>query len=151
MIQLVVFTLAGQSYALPLAAVERVLPMVAWAPLPQAPAVALGVINVHGRIIAVCDIRQRFGLPVRAYGLTDHLLVVRTRHHALALPVDQVAGVQEVNRDAIAPPAAVLPHLGHIAGLVSLPTGILLIQDLDVFLALDEEQQLTRALEEIPP
>lgn len=46
-LRLVVFSIEGQRYALPLNDVERVLPMVAVSPLPQAPAVVLGVINLH--------------------------------------------------------------------------------------------------------
>jgi hypothetical protein len=55
LVRLVVFRLEEQRYGLPLAAVERVLPMVAVATLPKAPAVVLGVINVGGRVIdSVC-------------------------------------------------------------------------------------------------
>ena len=78
-LRLVVFGIEGQRYALPLLAVERVLPMVAVSPLPKAPSVALGVINFHGQVVPVLDIRNRFGLPSRDYGLTGHLLIARTR------------------------------------------------------------------------
>jgi len=77
-LQLVVFDLEGQRYALPLGAVDRVLPMVAVSPLPKAPAIALGVINLHGQALPVLDIRRRFGLPTREYGLADRR---DFRHH----------------------------------------------------------------------
>src|SRR5262245_21471826 len=60
---LFVFRLAEQHYALPLLTVERVLPMVAVSPLPQAPSLTLGVINLHGLVVPVLDLRRRFGLP----------------------------------------------------------------------------------------
>ncbi len=148
-LQLVVFAIEGQRYALPLSAVERVLPMVAVSPLPQAPAIALGVINVHGRVLPVLDIRQRFGLPPRDYGLRSHLLVSRTRRRTLALPVDEVLGVSEVAAEDIAPPDAVLPGVAHVAGIVALADGLLFIHDLDAFLSLDEEQRLNESVEEI--
>ncbi len=72
--QLVSFVIVEQQYALPLSVVERVLPMVAVSPLPHAPSIALGVINLHGQIIPVLDIRRRLGFPTRDYGLTAHLL-----------------------------------------------------------------------------
>jgi len=145
---LVVFVIEGQRYALLLSAVERVLPMIAVSPLPKGPAVALGVINLHGRVVPVVDIRRRFSLPPRDYSITAHLLVARTIRRTLAFPVDEVIGVRKVAAEAVTPPDAVLPGIGHVAGIVTLAEGLLFIHDLDTFLSLDEERQLTQALEE---
>ena len=147
--QLVSFVIVEQQYALPLSVVERVLPMVTVSPLPHAPSIALGVINLHGQIIPVLDIRRRLGFPTRDYGLTAHLLVARTHRRTLALPVDEVWGVQEVPAEAVVPPHAILPHLSHVAGIVMLTDGLLVIQDLEDFLSLEEERRLTEALTEI--
>ena len=149
--RLVLFALDGQRYGLPLARVERALPMVAVAPLPKAPAIALGVINLHGQVIPVVDVGRRLGLPAREYGLTAHLLVARTARRRLALPVEEALGVQEVSTAAVIPPHAVLPGIGHVAGIATLPDGILFIHDLDTFLSLDEERQLGEALEGFVP
>lgn len=155
LVRLVVFRLEEQRYGLPLAAVERVLPMVAVAALPKAPAVALGVINVGGRVIAVVDLRHQLGLPRREYGLTGHLLMARTHRRTLILPVDAVLGVMAVTADAVTSADHLLPGIGHaagighVAGIVALPDGLLFIQDLDAFLSLDEQQRLSAALEEV--
>lgn len=146
---LVVFTIEAQRYALPLPATERILPMVAVSPLPKAPDVALGVINLHGTVIPVLDIRRRFGLPPRNYGPSAHLVVARTIRRTVALPVDEVLGVREVPAEAVAEPERVLPGIGHVAGIAALEDGLLFIQDLDAFLSLDEEHVLTEALQEI--
>lgn len=149
-LRLVVFALDGQQYALQLSAVERVLPMVAVAPLPRAPAIALGVINLHGQVVPVVDIRRRFNRPSRDYGVDGHLLVAGTARRALVLPVDEVLGVREVAEEAVAPAGTVLPGIGHVAGIVALPDGLLFIHDLDTFLSLDEERQLGEALKGVP-
>ena len=148
-LQLVDFDIEGQRYALPLNDVERVLPMVAVSPLPQAPAVVLGVINLHGQVIPVLDLRRRFGLPLRDYGLTARLLVVRTGRRILALTVDEVLGVREVAPETITRPDALLPGIGHVAGIVALADGLLFIHDVEACLSLDEEQRLNESLEEI--
>lgn len=147
-LRLVVFGIEGRRYALGLGEVERVLPMVAVSPLPKAPTVALGVINLHGQVVPVLNIRSRFGLPPRHYGLSGHLLVARTHRRILALPVDEVFGVKEVDGWTVTPPGAILPGLGYVVGIVTLSDGLLFIHDLDAFLSLDEEQQLSGALEE---
>jgi purine-binding chemotaxis protein CheW len=147
---LVEFLIEEQHYALPVPVVDRVLPMVAVAALPQAPAIALGVINVHGRVVPVVDIRRRFGLPPLSCGLRTKLLLGRTSRRTLALPVDEVLGVREVTTEVVTPPATILPGIGHMAGIAALPDGLLFIHDLDAFLSLDEEQQLIEALSPPP-
>lgn len=146
-LQLVVFHLEGQLYALPLDAVERVLPMVAVSPLPHAPSLVLGVINLHGKVIPVLDLRRRLNFPACEYGLAAHLLLTRTTRRTLALPVNAVLGVREAPATTVTAAPAVFPGLSHVAGIVTLADGLLFIYDLDTCLALDEEQQLTVALE----
>lgn len=146
--RLVVFLLDEQRYAVPLSAVERVVPMVAVSPLPKSPAIALGVINFHGTVIPVLDIRRRFGVAPHDYDISAHLVVARTSRRTLAMPVDEVLGVSEVEAEAVASPDAILPGIDHVAGIVALADGLLFIHDLDAFLSLDEEQRLTEALEE---
>ena len=147
-LQVVVFVLDGQRYAFPLATVQQVLPMVAPAPLPEAPPIALGVINLHGLIVPMLDIRRRLGLPPREYGPADRLVVARSSRRLLAIPVDEALGVTEVMMDSIVPPETIFPGIGRVAGVAPLADGLLFIHDLDSFLSLDEEQGLTAALEE---
>ncbi|MDE2058112.1 MAG: purine-binding chemotaxis protein CheW [candidate division NC10 bacterium] len=148
-LRLVVFDIEGQRYAVPLNNVERVLPMVEVSPLPQAPAVVLGVMNLHGQVIPVIDLRRRLGLPLRDYGLTARLLMVRTSRRILALTADEVLGVRDVAQETITRPDALLPGIGHVAGIVSLADGLLFIHDVEACLSLNEEQRLTTALEEL--
>ena len=146
-LDLVVFVIDGQRYALALGAVERVRPMVAVSPLPEAPAVALGVINVHGTVVPVMDIRRRFGLPARDFGVSTRLLLARAGRRTLAVPADEVLGVVEAAAERVVRPDAVLEGIGHIAGVVALPDGLLFIHDLDAFLSPDEERRLSEALD----
>lgn len=143
---LAVFVIEGQRYALPVSVVERVLPMVAVSPLPQAPAVVLGVISVHGQVVPVTDFRRRVGLAPREYGVGSHLLVARTRRRTLALAVDEALGVRDVPSEAVTGTDALLPGIGHVAGIVALPDGLLYVHDLETFLSLDEERGLSDAL-----
>jgi hypothetical protein len=74
---ILVFSLDEPLYALPLSSVERVVPAVEITPLPKAPEFVLGVINVHGQVIPVMDIRQRLRLPTRPVGLEDRFILAR--------------------------------------------------------------------------
>ncbi len=93
--QFVVFTLDGQAYALHLSVVERIVRVVEVTPLPKAPEIVLGVVNVGGKIIPVIDIRKRFRLHGREIDLSDQLVIANTLHRRVALVVDSVIGVIE--------------------------------------------------------
>lgn len=145
-VRLLVFTLDRQRYALELEAAERVLPMVAVSPLPGCPDLVLGAINMHGDVVPVLDLRRRLGLAAGDYGPTARLLVAHTANRVVAVPVDDVTGVAEIPVATVVAPETVLPDIADVSGIGALPDGLLLIQDLDTFLALDEERQLDEAL-----
>lgn len=144
----VVWLLDGQRYALPLEAVERVVSAPEITPLPTAPPLVCGVVNVQGRIVAVVDLRQRFGLPVRALRWSDQLVLARAARRSVAFGVDAVEGLVEQPAEAIVPATDIAPGIDAIAGALVLPDGLLLIHDLDRLLSLDEEQALDAALAE---
>jgi purine-binding chemotaxis protein CheW len=145
MSQLVVWTLDAQRYALPLPVVERVVRAVATTPLPDAPVVILGVIDMHAQLMPVVNMRLRLHLPPREVALTDLLVVARGARRELAFFVDAVPGVIDRPPDTL-PTNAVAAGDGCIAGIVRLPDGIVLIHDLDRLLSLDEERTLDVAL-----
>lgn len=133
-------------YALTLISVERVVRAVEITPLPDAPDVILGVINVQGRVVPVVDIRRRFHLPARAISVSDRLVIAHTKTRCLALLADAVQGVLECPAGDIVTPADILPDLQYMKGIAKLDDGLILIHDLDGFLALDEEISLEQAL-----
>lgn len=145
-ISVVVFSLGGRRYGLPLSAAERALPMAAVSPLPGCPDTVLGAINVHGHVTPVFDLRRRLGLEAREYGPDARLLLARTATRVVALTVDAVHGVAEVARGQIVPPDAVLPGIEQLSGIAALADGLLLINDLELLLSADEERQLDDAI-----
>lgn len=144
--QMVTLVVDQGRYAVDLAAVEQVLPMSAISPVPGAPHVVLGAINLHGSVVPVVDIRRRLGLGPFAYGIAAHLLIVRTRRRRLALAADQVFGVARIDQGSVTPTATVLPGLGPVKGIAPLADGILFIYDIEAFLTSAEEGDLDRAV-----
>lgn len=147
--QLVTFSLDDQQYGMDLWAVERVVPAVAITPLPNAPDIVLGVINIHGGIIPVTNIRRRFGLPEREMALSDQLIIGHTSRRPVALVVDTVNGLIECfSKDMIAADT-ILPHMEYIKGVVKLKDGMILIHNLEEFLSLEEARSLDEAMEHV--
>jgi purine-binding chemotaxis protein CheW len=141
-VELVAVDVGGQTWALPLACVERVVGMVAIAPLPGSPAGVRGAVNVAGEIVPVLDLDVRIGRPQHDRGAAAQLVLARTSTRRVALPVDDVLGVLEV--DAVGPPIEHVP--APMAGIAALPDGVLAVYDVDAFLSAADEASLAAAL-----
>lgn len=146
--QIVLFTLDEPRYALDLSTVERVIRAVEITPLPKAPEIVLGVINMKGKIIPVIDVRKRFRLASREMKLDDRFIVARTSRRAVALAADSVVGIRELGNREVVSAEEALPFAAYIQGVAKLEGDLVLIYDLDQFLSLDEEQMLDAALSE---
>ena len=143
---LVLFHLDEQRYALLLPVVEQVVRAVEITPLPKAPEIILGVINVHGQVIPVVDARKRFRLPEREVDLDDQIMIARTPKRLLALPVDSVEGVVGYSEEQVVVSEKIVPGIEYVEGVLKLSDGLILIHDLDKFLSLEEEKILNGAM-----
>ena len=137
----------GQTYALHLDAVDRVLRMVEVTPLPGAPDAVEGVINIQGEVVPIVSIRRRLGLARRAVGAADSLVLARARTRRLAIIAESVLGVVERPADAVVSTGDLAQGIQHIEGVLKTSDGLVLIHDLDRFFSPEEEQSLDLALE----
>jgi purine-binding chemotaxis protein CheW len=135
----VAFAAAGRRWALPLAAVERVVAMVAVSELAGAPAAIRGAIDVHGEIVPVLDLGLRLGDLPHPLNAEAQLVLARTPRRAVALPVDEALGVVALTLGAAS---------GPLAGVAAPGDELLAVYDLDAFLSAGEEDELTLALAE---
>ncbi len=144
--QLVAFILGEQQYALPLTAVERVVRMVEVTPLPSAPEVVIGVIDLQGNIIPVMSMRQRFGMTEPEASLSDQLIVADAGARRVALVVNSVIGVVERMAEEVTAAEKIVHGAQYVEGITRLQGGLLFIHDLDRFLSKKEERQLDSLL-----
>jgi len=146
--QLVIFHLDDGKFALFLAAVMRIIRVVQITSLPQAPEIVLGVINMHGVIIPVFDVRKRFHFPPRDMQIDDQFIVATTSQRTVALLVDSVNDVIEIPQEKVITGESILPGLEYVDGVVKTEDGMILIHDLEAFLSLQEGKALLEAMEE---
>ena len=72
-------------------------------PVPQAPPVIAGLINLRGQIVPAVDMRRRLGLPDRDTEVQPMNMVVRTEEGAASLLVDEIGDVLDVDPLAFEP------------------------------------------------
>lgn len=146
LVDLLLFLLDGRPFAVRLGQVERVTAMAAFTPLPGAPPVVAGIINIGGRFLPVLDVRARLGLVPRFPRLADGLIVVRLAARTVALWIDHVEGTLHLPAASLVPADRVVPGGGWFDAVTALPDGPVFIHDVDRFLSMTEEAALDAAL-----
>ncbi|CAN5684310.1 chemotaxis protein CheW [soil metagenome] len=145
-LDLLVFELAAARHALPLECVREVARAVLITPLPDAPPVIEGIIDVRGDLVPVYDLRLRFGLPAQPLSPDDWLVTAWTGERVVAFRADRADEIVSAGRDAVAGREAVPGQSAYLAGVARLPDGIVLIDDLPAFLDAAERDSLAAAL-----
>jgi len=140
------FRLDRRRFAVPLERVREVVRMPATVPLPGAPAIVEGVVDLHGELAPVLDVRARFAMPAKPPTPADHLLFVHAGPRLVGFRVDEVEGVQALDLDRRSPLPTVAPGAPHMVGIARLPGGLVLIHDPAAFLAAEEAGALDAAL-----
>src|SRR6266851_3189772 len=100
---LLVFRLADQRYALPLAEVQEILPIAMLARPPRLPSILAGFLNLAGEAVPVVRLACLFELPDQPASLYTPLVILRNPDRRLALVVERVSGVVAVSDDAVVP------------------------------------------------
>jgi purine-binding chemotaxis protein CheW len=147
-IEVVIFELGAQRYALPAADVEELLRAATIVAVPDAPTIVEGAIDVRGRVVPVLDVRRRFGLAPKPLEPSDHLVLATTPARTVAIRVDRAVDLVRIDAGQIEDPSGVTPGAGHLAGIARLPDGLVLIHDVREFLSAAESADLEAALQE---
>lgn len=144
--EVLLFMLEGQRYALLLEDVRELVRAVRLTPLPRAPAVVEGLLDLRGELLPVLDMRRRFRLPVRPLSSSDHLVVAQAGSRRVALRVDRAESLLALEPGDLDPTPGELPGVGYVAGALKLPDGLVLLHDLRTFLSEAEALELEEAL-----
>lgn len=142
-------SIADVRIAVPISAVEEIIRAVALTPLPAAPAIIEGALNLRGTLLPVIDLRARLKLPSRAIDPSDYLIVLRLPGRRAVVRVDDADEVAEIDAAAIVAPASltkVLEGLDALAGVTPRPDGALVIYDPSAFLSQAEADATDAAL-----
>lgn len=141
-----VFQVGGSRFGLPADSVREAFRAVTIAPLPKAPAVVEGVVNVRGQVVPVLDIRSRFRLPRKDPEHTDHFILAEVAGGPLALRVDRVMDLVRVPNTEIETGKTAMPLGDYVSGVAKLPDGLVLIHDFGTFLSREESLELGDSL-----
>ncbi|MGQ9677479.1 MAG: chemotaxis protein CheW [Chloroflexota bacterium] len=143
--QVVVFTLAGESYGVDIATVHEIIRMQHVTRVPRAPEFVEGVTNLRGRVIPVVDLRRRFGLAIAENTASTRIVVVEIGDHTIGAVVDSVSEVLRIPADSIELPSPVITTVDsdYLRGIAKLDGRLIILLSLDKVLSADNLESLS--------
>lgn len=123
--------IGGSWYGLPVERLQEVLRNSGMTPVPLAPAVVAGLLNLRGQVVEALDPRIPLGL--RASGRPPMSVVVRTAAGPVSLLADEVGDVLEIPEESAEPPPPTVaePVRRLISAACKLQDRLLPILDVD--------------------
>ena len=98
--QLVVFSLGDEEYALPITHVQEIIRYSEPRAVASEAEWIRGVISLRGKIIPVCDLATRLGLPADSEGRAN-IVIVETANGTAGVIVDEVEEVLTVDESQL--------------------------------------------------
>lgn len=98
------FILGDEEYAIEILTVREIISVIDITAIPNVPDYIKGVINLRGKVIAVIDLRLKFGMPEKEYDKSTCTIVVSYGDRFMGIIVDTVSEVLEVHDQDIDPP-----------------------------------------------
>lgn len=123
-VQLVIFDLDREEYAVPITDLQEVIKVAEVTPVPNAPGFILGILNLRGRIVVIIDLEKRFGLVREEKIVSSHIIITSVNGSLFGVSVDKVSEVLRIPTEAIKPPPSLISakiSADYIDGVVVIP------------------------------
>jgi len=145
------FALGKEEYGLEILKVREIIGWMDITTMPRTPAYIKGVVNLRGQVIAVVDLRTKFGMEAAARTEQTCIIVVEIRHEQRKLStgiiVDRVSEVLEIPGDNIepAPSFGATVATDFILGMGKVGESVKILLDIDKVLSSEEVIAAARA------
>jgi len=143
-LQLVVFSLGREEFAVEVTQVREIMRMEEITRMPKSPPFVEGIINLRGQIIAVVDLAKRLNLEAAEKGAETRIIVVEAEDVKVEMIVDSVSEVLRVSAEEVeaSPTLAADMSAAYIQGVVKKDNRLIILLDLTKVLSLDEIARL---------
>lgn len=129
----VLFTVAGTTYALPSGEVRHMEMIEDITRVPNAPPYVDGVVFSRGKVVAVINLRARFGFERTPFDVRSRLIVVQCADRLVGLVADLAREFVTIPSDLVQPPNEALAGMSgrYVEGVASIGDRLILILSLD--------------------
>lgn len=131
--QFCTFYLGDLFFGIDVLKVQEIIRYQEMTPVPLAPTVIRGLINLRGQVVTAMDLRLRLGLEERRADELPMNVIIRTEEDTMSFLVDQIGDVVEPEEEAFESPPETLDgdFRKLINGVYKLDGQLLLVIDAD--------------------
>lgn len=139
-LQLVVFSLGREEFAVEVAQVREIMRMKEITRMPKSPHFVEGIINLRGQIIAVVDLAKRLNLEAGQRGGDARIIVVEAGEVRVGMIVNAVSEVLRIGVEAVEPSPTLAADVSaaYLQGVVKQDNRLIILLDLTKVLSLQE-------------
>lgn len=95
-LELLCFILHSRLFAMPVRHVQKAIRAVEVTPVPDAGEAFYGVIDFHGEVLPVINLRHRFSMPPKPIGISDCFLIIRTGKQSFSIVADEIEEIRTI-------------------------------------------------------
>ena len=139
-IQLVIFGLGREEFAVEVTQVREIMRMEEITRMPKSPPFVEGIINLRGQIIAVIDLAKRLNLETSERDGETRIIVVEAEDIKVGMIVGSVSEVLRVSSGAVEPSPTLAADVSaaYLQGVVKQDNRLIILLDLTKVLSLEE-------------
>jgi purine-binding chemotaxis protein CheW len=100
-LEIIRFQMASEIYGVESSFVREVYPLKDFTSLPGVPPFVLGIVNIHGQILSVVNLKKFFNLPERGLGDLNKVIILRNDRMDFGILADIIIGVGPISLDSI--------------------------------------------------
>jgi purine-binding chemotaxis protein CheW len=105
MVEVLIFTLSGERYAVETDCVREVLRLGGYTEVPGTPDILMGVMNLRGQIVALFDLRKLLGIPGAEASDAARVIILGGDRAEFGILAEEVFEVARLRADQVLPPA----------------------------------------------
>jgi len=95
-IEVVLFVLSKEQYALELNYIREVYPLKELTALPCTPSFVSGIINVRSQIVSIIDLKKFFDLPDHEIDSNQRVIILHSKQMEFGILADEILGVSSI-------------------------------------------------------
>lgn len=152
-VQLIVFKLGGERYALEIDKVKEIVPAPTISKLPRAPKFMKGVANIRGSVMVIMDLEDKFELfKSEEISEKTFTLVIKNERFRVGILVSEVPTTLKVQGDIIESSSGIMSNTvldeTFIKGLIKQEEGMIILLDIIELIESDEVRVIAESVED---
>jgi purine-binding chemotaxis protein CheW len=133
-VPVLLFSIQDRLFGIPLDAVEYVFDAVDVTPFPDHLPSIEGLVNIHGSLILVLDMRYKCFGTSATLAPRDKFILVKVGEREFALHVERISDIREIEDGQINQVGEIMPGVRSISGILTIDGELALFYALEKFL-----------------